>query len=83
MWDVMRGLWRGRGRGPSRATSVPAAEAARVEAPAPECPVLSRLIRAACNEPKTSVWWVVVQDTSASVYPLPADHPLVADEENE
>lgn len=83
MWDVMRGLWRGRGRRPGAVRPEPTAEAARVEAPAPECPVLSRLIRVACTERKTSVWWVVVQDTSASVYPLPAEHPLVADETKE
>jgi len=39
---------------------------------APDCTNLSKLIRLVCAERQTSsVWWVVVTDSTADVYPLP------------
>src|SRR5690349_12504331 len=56
-------------------TTTPAEVAAPAEEPAdaaPDCTNLSKLIRIVCAERQTSsVWWVVVTDSSADVYPLP------------
>jgi hypothetical protein len=65
-WHGLRSWWKGR----------KGADAAASKAESPDdfdCPTLSRLIRAACTERETTVWWVVVLGSSASVYAVPSD----------
>jgi hypothetical protein len=80
MWVGLRKLWRS-GRGlavrPDTTTETvvpPVAEPNEAEGdPAPDVPILSTLIRAACRERGTSVWCVVLHESSASVITFPAD----------
>jgi hypothetical protein len=66
-WHGLRSWWRG---GRERRLAAEFDEARDFD-----CPTLSRLIRAACEERENTVWWVVVLGASASVYALPADRP--------
>ena len=59
----------------------PVSKAAAVEAEAPDCEMFSRFIRAVCAERETSVWWLVVSEDSANVYPMRSDPRLSAPEE--
>jgi hypothetical protein len=67
-WQGLRSWWQG------RKSDRPAASPDHV-ADDFDCPTLSRLIRVACSERETTVWWVVVQGSSAAVYPLPSEPP--------
>jgi hypothetical protein len=44
---------------------------------APHCPTLSQLLRMACSDRETTVWWVVVTDETSLVYPVSQEHTLL------
>jgi hypothetical protein len=43
----------------------------------PNCPTLSQLLRMACSDRETTVWWVVVTDETSLVYPVSHDHSVL------
>jgi hypothetical protein len=43
----------------------------------PDCRTLSQLLRMACSDRETSVWWVVVNEETSLVYPVSQRHSLL------